>query len=143
MVNKIKHRTPYDRVSVKLDTSGDERLTKQEFKNSCNINHLMARHNPSGRIPVVNVSQEIGVAIPPGFNFQQAQDIQLRAKQAFNKVPASIRNRFGNDPAEFMEFVQNPENIDECRKMGLAPQKEVDIPPVDKDLSATTGDETS
>jgi len=37
----------------------------------------------------------------------------------FNDLPSSIRSRFGNDPAAFLDFVQDENNADEMVKLGL------------------------
>lgn len=42
-----------------------------------------------------------------------------RAQQSFAALPAKIRDRFHNDPAELIEFVSNADNRDEAIKLGL------------------------
>ena len=37
-------------------------------------------------------------------------------------MPSVIRERFGNDPAKFVDFCVNPANIEAVREMGLAPR---------------------
>jgi phage internal scaffolding protein len=37
----------------------------------------------------------------------------------FNDLPSSIRSRFGNDPAAFLDFVNDEGNADEMIKLGL------------------------
>ena len=46
---------------------------------------------------------------------------------AFIFLPSKIRKKFENDPKVFLDFVCNPENVDELRTMGLLPKQ---FPPV-------------
>ena len=46
------------------------------------------------------------------------------------EIPAIIRKRFDNDPYQFLEFMENPENIEEARQLGLAPMPEEPEEPI-------------
>ena len=48
--------------------------------------------------------------------------IVATANSMFQDLPSSIRNQFQNDPGQFLDFVQDPENLEEMREMGLANQ---------------------
>lgn len=52
-------------------------------------------------------------------DFQRSMNIVTSATQMFETVPSQIRKKFGNDPAAFLDFVQNPENYDSIKEMGL------------------------
>ena len=52
--------------------------------------------------------------------------IVASANSLFAGLPSTIREKFENDPAKFLEFAQDEENLDEMRKMGLAEQS---LPP--------------
>lgn len=41
------------------------------------------------------------------------------AKNEFSRFPSKIRNRFGNDPYQFLRFLDDPENHDEARRLGI------------------------
>ena len=38
----------------------------------------------------------------------------------FADLPSSIRTKFNNDPAQYLDFVQDPEKLEEMRELGLA-----------------------
>ena len=38
----------------------------------------------------------------------------------FEELPSQIRKKFNNDPAQFLDFVQNENNKDALYEMGLA-----------------------
>lgn len=43
----------------------------------------------------------------------------VQAQDMFMSLPSKIRNRFGNDPSQFLDFVSDPLNKDEMRSLGL------------------------
>ena len=47
------------------------------------------------------------------------QNKVAKATQAFMALPVAIRTRFGNDVVNLLEFIDDPRNIDEARKLGL------------------------
>jgi hypothetical protein len=44
----------------------------------------------------------------------------IEAKNNFDNLPLEVRKRFNYDPAAFLEFADNLENLDELVAMGLA-----------------------
>jgi len=93
-------------------------LAKQSFRDECNINNIMAKYQRTGAIEHMNNhGQNYGYA--SSLDFRESMEILRTGQAMFDDLPAEIRNRFGQDPAEFLDFVQNPANIDEMREMGL------------------------
>jgi phage internal scaffolding protein len=43
----------------------------------------------------------------------------IAAESEFAALPAQLRNKFGNDPANLVQFLDNPENRAEAEKLGL------------------------
>jgi len=67
-------------------------------------------------------------------------DAVNQAQASFQAQPATIRDRFRNNPAEFIKFVQDPQNQEELIKLGLASRKqpvESDVPQKTKKKSET------
>ena len=56
----------------------------------------------------------------PAKTYEEAMNTVVQAQQMFDSFPADIRNRFKNNPQEFLEFTNNPKNGSELIKMGLA-----------------------
>lgn len=96
-----------------------ESLTKQSFKAECDINRVMAKYRQTGLIPQV-VGQQASFVDVPSMTYHEAQNALARANQGFAALPSEIRKRFGNSPMAFLEFMENPENIPEMVKLGLA-----------------------
>lgn len=108
----------YDRERVQMVPVGDS-LTKQSFAEECDINVIMARIQRGIPLPVMNL-EPMYADFSDGLTYQEAMNAVVAAQATFNQVPAEIRARFGNDPAQFLDFVVDPANKDELIKMGLA-----------------------
>jgi Chlamydia-phage Chp2 scaffold (Chlamy_scaf) len=50
------------------------------------------------------------------------------AESAFMTLPASVRREFDNDPIRFVEYAQDPANLDQMRAWKLAPPAPVAAP---------------
>lgn len=117
----------YDRDVVSLETGlecKDVSLAKQSFAEEVDINTIIRRFGLSGELPV-NVRMPLNVDFEGVFDFQSAMNVIVDARQSFDSMPAQVRSRFSNDPAKFVDFCSNPENLEEARKLGLAPREPV------------------
>ncbi len=95
-------------------------LTKQSFQNDCNINNIMKKFEKTGQINHFNDHQG-GYGEYIGYeDYHISLNKILEANSAFAALPSEIRTKFHNDPAIFLEYTQDPENLPELRKMGLA-----------------------
>ena len=52
-----------------------------------------------------------------------------KGKTMFEELPSSIRTKFENDPAKFLDFVQDKENLTEMQELGLAHKRTNDKEP--------------
>jgi len=97
----------------------DPSLTEQSFKKDCDINYIMAQFKKTGLFSHVSKyhgKYEDFTGYP---DYHEAMNIVAQADEMFMTLPADIRARFDNDPGAFIEFVDNPDNAEEMRKMGL------------------------
>lgn len=92
--------------------------TKQSHAAECDINNIMARYLRTGVIDVANKhAPQYGDC--SGWEFQAAITKLAEAKSMFAGLPAKLRNRFENDPGQFLDFVHDRENLAEMRELGL------------------------
>lgn len=98
----------------------EKSLTQQHLKDETNINRIMEKYERSGvithlssRIAQYGDFSNVGT-------FHQAMVKLQEAQNLFNDVPSEIRKKFDNDPAKFIEFCSDENNIEELREMGLA-----------------------
>lgn len=123
----MKFQTAYSqKVSPVIDFTDKPSLTEQNHKDSCEINRIMAKYQKTGIIDHRNEHRgDYGYATSQ--TFSEALDIVIKGKEMFEELPSSLRKKFNGDPKEFLEFVQNPKNVDEMVELGLARTPE-DIP---------------
>ena len=120
LVPKIYSR--YDVPSHPGSVNTDPSMTQQHFRDECDINNIIARYNKTG---VLVDPLHPGTAQPSFGDFssmldyQEAQNIIIYANQAFALLPAYLRKRFNNEPAEMLQFLEKEENRDEAIKLGL------------------------
>lgn len=113
-------RTGADRESEGLEFPADSSRTKQEFRDETNINNVVAQHAVTGQFThVSSVMPEYG-DFSNVMDYQEARNQILQAELAFAQLPAAVRKRMGNDPATFIDFLEDPNNQEEAVKLGLA-----------------------
>ncbi|WNK12848.1 MAG: internal scaffolding protein [Microvirus sp.] len=111
---------------------GGPSLTRQEFADECDINTLMATYEKTGVLNHYNSNtpQYLDVSGVP--DLAQAIQIVADAQTAFMTLNAETRKQFDNDPVKFVNFAENPENLDKLREWKLAPPKpELEAPKVE------------
>lgn len=104
----------------------DPSATLQSFKNDADINCIIARYENTG----VLVDPTVPVSRTPEFgdfsempSYQDAQNVIIAARNAFDALPSKIRERFNNDPAAYFDFVRSlkegSEEFDEAISLGI------------------------
>lgn len=102
-------------------------LTKQSFKDECDVNKIVAAFDVSGVMPV---GQTGGTVTPQFGDFASIPDLAGvyaaidKAKSDFDVMPLEIRERFNYNPELFLSFVNNPKNLDEMIRLGIAVKRE-------------------
>lgn len=99
-----------------IDTG--ETLTEQAHKKITDMNYILRDYAKTGLMKHVKKHEgtydDISVT-----DFQEAMFKVTSAQNMFNELPSAIKKRFGNDPAEFLGFVQDSNNLDEMAKLGI------------------------
>lgn len=115
-------------------------LTKQEFANECDINNILADYKMTGQIRHINekAAQGMYADLPVAQDFQEALNLVMDAERSFASLPSHVRSRFGNNPEQFLAFLQDPANQDEAIKLGLATDNR---PPPEVPPTLSTGPE--
>lgn len=95
--------------------------TKQSFKDECDINFIMNKWERTGQIP----ENQVGKMKPYYGDFADAPSYLeacnqvLAAKDSFASLPAFLRDRFRNEPANLIAFMADPANQEEAIELGL------------------------
>jgi len=112
------------RVQIFFD---EPSLTKQSFKDECDINVIMQRFKKVCGSDFLNrysgyLNGSFG-DFSSVTDYRSAIDQIQQARGVFEALPAKVRARFENDPAAFLDFVKNPANRDELVGLGLIDPK--------------------
>ena len=78
---------------------------------------------------------EYGFASSDTFN--DSMQIVAKANSMFEDLPSQIRTKFENDPAKFLDFVQDEKNQEEMQEMGLAIKQTTNATPPLAETSQT------
>lgn len=111
----ISAYSPKQRVQVHNTTPS---RTKQAFKAECDINNIISRFLKTGVLDFANKNQARYGDVT-GLEYQDAMFKVAAARSLFNQLPAAIRDRFENEPAKFLDFVQDDKNREEAAALGL------------------------
>lgn len=114
---------------IGLDCSHDGR-TRQEFADECDINILMSRYEKTGTLNHFSKQTPEYLDLGEVPDLHTALTVLEKADRAFMSLPAAIRREFDNDSVKFVQYAENPENLDRMREWGLAPPKPVEPGPV-------------
>lgn len=112
----------------------EKSLTDQSQMDDCDINLLMARYEKTGVITTTKQTPAYG-DVSDLKSFQEAQNIFIQAQNAFMSLDAKVRKEFDNDPAKFLDFMDNlEENKSEAIRLGLITEEQppADPPPAEK-----------
>lgn len=125
---------PHERVGIDVnfivdDFTGELKacpsMTKQAFVAQCDINNILRQYKTTGMIAHVRSNAEIGryEDLPDEVDFQESLNLVKSAQEAFDSLPSKLRNRFANDPAQFLAFCSDPANLEEMGELGLLKPK--------------------
>jgi len=118
---------PLERERVQTKIEGLS-LAKQSFGKECDINNIMRKFEKTGLVNHLN-NHNGGYGNYIGYeDYHSSLNKILAADNAFKALPPAIRNKFSNDPAQFLEYAQNADNLPEMRELGLAPPEPPKLP---------------
>lgn len=109
----------------------DDSVVQHQFAEEVDINTIVRRFGLTGELP-----NGIGMPVSGDFSavtdFHTAMNMVRQAEESFMLLPGEVRERFANDPAKVIAFLDDPANRDEAVRLGIvAPPPEVvpDSPP--------------
>lgn len=122
-------RNKWQTKRLKTKPEGKSKV-QQNLKDRTDINLIMSKYQKTGLIDWVKDPSKADYG-----DFSQVEDYQsalhqvMEAQEAFMTLSAKVRNRFRNDPAKFIEFMQDPKNKAEAAELGLIPTPPPTIDP--------------
>lgn len=108
---------------VQVPISAKPSMTKQEFRDSTDINNILSKYQKTGVIEHYN-THKADYGFANSITFTEAEQLVARAESMFEELPSQARVRFDNDPGKFLDFVDNldpddPVARDQMVELGL------------------------
>lgn len=132
---KIKGRFSYPASKGRSFDDGtplNKSRVKPEFSKEADMNAIIRKYKRTGLLSDPNSVTErraIFADVSGAMGYQAMQNRVIAVQGLFDGLPAAIRDRFRNDPAEFVDFVCNEANKDEVEKLGIFGPVENNIAP--------------
>lgn len=117
-------RTPTKGVEFKIPST-----VQQSDKDASDINLIIKRYCECGVCPTCSAKEPISeeLAMLSGEDFNSMMQKMAQVNNQFNELPSDVRKKFGNNPANMLEFIQDPNNRKEAEKLGLIERRDFGI----------------
>lgn len=103
-----------------VDCSVEPSRTKQSFKESSDINVIMQRARKTGLITHLSTRHPVYADVSQMTDFRQSLEQVRQVEEFFDHLPARVREHFANEPASFLEYMNEPgRTVDELKELGL------------------------
>nr|QJB20737.1 MAG: internal scaffolding protein [Microvirus sp.] len=110
--------TPFNRVRPPGIVNDMPSMTQQHFKDECDVNNIIAKFVRTGVLPA-NCRPGDYFDCSNITDYQDCLNRVLEAQANFEALPSELRKHFQNDPGVFLEFIQNPDNLQRGIEIGL------------------------
>ena len=119
--------------------------TVQSEADMCDLNRIMDRYALPEAFAFARSVPESSEAMYGDFStfedYQTSIAVVRKAEEDFANLPSNIRAYFDNNPANMLQFIQEPEkNYEEGVRLGLFKPKDVKISQVSDDVSSSNVD---
>lgn len=104
-------------------SKGGPSLTKQQFTNDVDINNIVAKFDKTAMLEHVSKANGFYGDVSEIADYKDALNTVIQAEELFYGMSAKIRDRFANDPAKMIEFLQDKGNLDEAISLGMVNPK--------------------
>jgi len=106
--------------------------TRQEFRRECDVNHIIEKYRETG----VLGDPQSGTMRQPFYgdfssypNLRVQLEITEQANADWERLPAKLRQRFGNNPAAMVEFCMDINNREEAIRLGIVSRPDPAVGP--------------
>lgn len=120
------------RISISFKNS--KKMTRQEFKNECDINNILKSYQ-QGKMPKVNMNSPEYKDVSSHRSFKNSYDKVLNAQEKFYNLPSEIRKKYGNDIEQFLVALDEEKKIAKQKEGEELSQKNDDKTTIESDNS--------
>lgn len=106
--------------------TGSESKVQQHQADDCDMKTIISRFLKTGEITHISPQKMQFLDATSASSYDQSLQLVLDAQDTFHELPSHLRSRFENDPRQFLNFMDDPTNLDEAVELGLvqrSPQK--------------------
>lgn len=107
---------PHDRC---YSPHGERSMTRQEFKEECDIYTILHQFQQTGVMTRVQTAQPQWGELPDNIDFQQSLETVAAAQAAFASLPSKVREHFDHEPIKFLAAMYDSTREAELRGLGL------------------------
>jgi len=128
----MKIKEPFIRNPYNYDTNAasnesslvclEPTKAQQHFKEECDINYVLNNFGVTA-LSTTPLTPRYG-DFSDVVDYHSALNAVIAAEDSFMALPANIRTRFENDPANLIDFLENPANREEAEKLGIVTKSE-------------------
>lgn len=93
-------------------------LTQKHLAKDCDVNVIMEKHLRTGLAPHNPIPPKFGDFSEVG-SYQESLNMVIQAEDTFMSLNAKTRERFKNNPQELIDFLNDPENLEESYELKL------------------------
>lgn len=121
----VEFYTRYKAPKSPVADSSKPSLTQQEFKESCDINNILAKFSVQAQALGVDPSQLMPQDQGSYGDFSNLDDFQTAQNKIaflndqFSNLPSSVRRKFGDDLNVFIGAISDPTRVDELGELGV------------------------
>lgn len=121
----VEFYTRYNPPKSPISDSSQPSLTQQEFKESCDINNILAKFSVQAQAlgvdPSLLMPQDQGVYgdFSQLDDFQTAQNKIAFLNDQFSNLPSHVRRKFGDNLNNFIAAISDPSRVDELGELGV------------------------
>lgn len=120
-VNKETGEVSVDKANVLVSFKPSR--TKQAMREATDINKIVARGRQVGYLPPMSRPPVYGdVSEVP--SYEEAFNRVVAAQEAFQRLPAQVRDALGHDPKNLVPFLKDEKNREAAEKYGLLKPRE-------------------
>lgn len=102
--------------------TGESKVQKQ-FAEETDIRSIWKRFKKTGYFPPADPVKAIFTEVP-AVTLEEHLNRVVDIQNAFQQLPAKVRDRFMNNPVQLARFLEKPENHPEAVKLGLMKLRE-------------------
>ena len=113
-------------VKERLRMHTGKGLTEQHHKDQCDVNKILSNYIKNGVLNHQRDYKGYYDDVTSIGDYDSAMQSIAKANSLFAELPSQIRTKFDNDPAKFLAFAGNEENMQEMVELGMvnAPEKD-------------------